>query len=275
MVKKFTVGLLAAILTMVGAITAVAGTTENFINGGWFSNWDTLTWTSNTGIVTTYGRGARFCDEHHEITDPEYFLKEEVLYPGEDENVLNRQGVIKSNYPEQSVNAVKEFLNSFDWIHSDELTRAEQVYRRIALGYHGNEYGFGDSNTKFTVLETGKGICGNYAREYTMLAKSVGLECVVYQPSSNHEACLLKLNGAWFALDPTSGTPIYSNNTTYPVDFETEYHRWEKEAAENWDKYRINNPDSWSVQIDEMNKQLAEGLITEKQYDEMYVNLIK
>lgn len=265
-----TMTVLTTALLVSAPIVVMAGQPNTGINGGQFTDFNTLTWTNNDGTDMTYGRGPVFSEVHPEITDAEYYLKEAVLYPGEAIGSLNSQEKPKANYPEQSVNAIRDFLNSFDWIHSDELARAEKVYNRIALGYNKNSYGFGDSSVNFTVLETGTGICGDFAREYTMLAKFVGLECEVYTPSADHEACLIELNGHWFSLDPTSGTPIYSNNTTYPVDYETEKNRYALESDAKWEKYKAENPDSWAVKLDELDKRLAVGEITAEEYNTIW-----
>lgn len=226
-----------------------------YANGGYCSDVNNLTWTFDDGTVITYGRGSRFCDMHSEITDPEYYLK------------------AVSYYPDEVFQELQKFVNSFDWIHSDELTRAIMVHNRIANGYHGNVYA-SPENISFPVLMREKGQCRDFSSEFTDLAHFVGLECETYTPSYLHQACLIKINGQWFATDPTSGLPFLSNSNIHPVDYETEYHRWEREEGERWDVYRSENPDSWATRIDEMNKQLATGVITEEQYDIMYEKLI-
>ncbi|WP_368373871.1 hypothetical protein, partial [[Clostridium] symbiosum] len=60
-----------------------------------------------------------------------------------------------------------------------------------------------------------KGVCGDFSEEFQYLAKFVGLECEVYTPSYLHQACLLKINGQWFATDPTGTDPFLSNGKTY------------------------------------------------------------
>ena len=100
--------------------------------------------------------------------------------------------------------ALKEFLHSFDWIHSDELTRATAIYERIAQGRSGNEYGRPAEEHKlltFAALAGGKGICSDFATEYSRLAELMGLECEAYKPSLDHEVCLLKINGQWFHVE--------------------------------------------------------------------------
>lgn len=265
MKKKRIKGLLAATLAMVLTaampLTAMAEQ-DNKVNGGGFTNWETLTWTANDGTVTTYGRGPRFCDVYPEITDPEYFLKEMVRYPGEEVGTNNSKGQPKSDYGDVALAELRVFVNSFDWIHADELTRANMVHDRVSNGYHGNTYSR-PLVSKFSVLLTGTGQCGDFSSEFMRLAKYVGLECEVYAPSYMHQACLIKIGGQWFATDPTSTTQFLSNVKTYPVDYETEYNRYDKELEAEQNAFYAANPDDSAALISEAYRQTAEGKITE------------
>ena len=261
-----TTTILTAALFVSTPLVTMAGQPNTGINGGQFTDWNTLTWTANDGTETTYGRGPVFADIHPEITDPEYYLKEYYLYPGEVIGTVNSAGMTKQTDPTNALGVLKTFLNSFDWIHSDELTRAEKVFNRIANGHNGNIYdttGVSGYEGGYRVLREGKGICQNFSDEFCGLANFVGLECETYYPSDAHQACLLKLNGQWFAVDPTSGTPFLSNATTYPVDYETEKNRYALESASEREKYNAENPDSLVTIIDLTNQKTAAGLISE------------
>lgn len=268
-----TTTILTAALFVSTPLVTMAGQPNTGINGGQFTDWNTLTWTANDGTETTYGRGPVFADIHPEITDPEYYLKEYYLYPGEVIGTVNSAGMTKQTDPTNALGGLKTFLNSFDWIHSDELTRAEKVFNRIANGHNGNIYdttGVSGYEGGYRVLREGKGICQNFSDEFCGLANFVGLECETYYPSDAHQACLLKLNGQWFAVDPTSGTPFLSNATTYPVDYETEKNRYDKELDAKWDAYFKENPGSMTEKIFRADQQLASGEITREQYDAMW-----
>ena len=261
-----TTTILTAALFVSTPLVTMAGQPNTGINGGQFTDWNTLTWTANDGTETTYGRGPVFADIHPEITDPEYYLKEYYLYPGEVIGTVNSAGMTKQTDPTNALGVLKTFLNSFDWIHSDELTRAEKVFNRIANGHNGNIYdttGVSGYEGGYRVLREGKGICQNFSDEFCGLANFVGLECETYYPSDAHQACLLKLNGQWFAVDPTSGTPFLSNATTYTVDYETEKNRYALESASEREKYNAENPDSLVTIIDLTNQKTAAGLISE------------
>ncbi|WP_368377548.1 hypothetical protein [[Clostridium] symbiosum] len=261
-----TTTILTAALFVSTPLVTMAGQPNTGINGGQFTDWNTLTWTANDGTETTYGRGPVFADIHPEITDPEYYLKEYYLYLGEVIGTVNSAGMTKQTDPTNALGVLKTFLNSFDWIHSDELTRAEKVFNRIANGHNGNIYdttGVSGYEGGYRVLREGKGICQNFSDEFCGLANFVGLECETYYPSDAHQACLLKLNGQWFAVDPTSGTPFLSNATTYPVDYETEKNRYALESASEREKYNAENPDSLVTIIDLTNQKTAAGLISE------------
>lgn len=230
------------------------------VNGGYFSNFDTLTWTANDGTVTTYGRGSKFCDVWPDVTDPEYFLKEYNLET-------------EGSYSPEIVSELKTFVRSFDWIHSDELTRATMVHDRIGNGCHGNTYEH--SSEDYSVLMTGKGTCGNFSGEFRNLARFVGLECEVYTPSYLHQACLIKINGQWFATDPTGAEReglFLSNAVTYPVDYETEYNRYANERdAETFANYNAN-PDDMLAKAAMMRLKILAGEITVEQYNAMWEN---
>lgn len=265
----------AALAILMAAFTAVPAMAEGNTgdrSGGYFSDSNTLTWKADNGTTTTYGRGSVFSDVHPEITDPEYYLKESVRYPGEEIGAVNSKGEVKGDYTDAEEEELKKFLHSFDWIHSDEMTRATEVYNRIAQGRHGNEYGrAGRTYSYFPLLMEGKGICENFANEYARLAQFVGLECEAYNCELDHRACLLKISGQWFHVDPTSGgTPISSASVMFPVDYETEKGRYDRLVDEKWDTYYAENPDSWAAKLNELDKKLAAGEITAEEYNQIW-----
>ena len=179
-----------------------------------------------------------FSDQHPEINDREYYLREMVLYPEDSGEIFNAKGEPKANYSESAVAELKKFVNGFDWIHADEKTRLKYVHDRIANGeggFNNNHYGNPDRTKNLPVLESGVGVCRDFATEFKILCQSVGLECVTYTPQFLHEACLVKIGIQWYATDPTSSLPLFSNSKTYPVDYETEYYRYENEKKEKYE----------------------------------------
>lgn len=272
MKKRLMACLLAAGMALSGTGTALADNT--YSNGGYFSDPNTLTWEWNDGTVVTYGRGTVFSDVHPEITDPEYYLKELTQYPGETGVVYNSQGNPKANYSDEAVRELQKFVNSFDWIHSDELTRAETVFNRIANGFSGNYYK-ASMNPNWCVLLEGHGVCKDFAEEFATMCRIVGLECVTYTPSYLHEACLLKIGNQWYAVDPTSGAQFYSDITTHPVDYETELHRYENEAKAEREQFMQENPDDPTVQLMIWNQQLSAGEITLDEFNARYNALVE
>ena len=264
--NKCVIAIITAIMLTMPSTIVMAGQPNTGINGGQFTDWNTLTWTANDGTETTFGRGPKFSDIHPDVTDPEYFLKGYYQQEGGYwDSPYHREA---STYNDPLANELKAFVHSFDWLNSDELTRANMVHDRISNGYHGNTYEH--SAEAFTVLMTGKGICGDFSEEFQYLAKFVGLECEVYTPSYLHQACLVKINGQWFATDPTSTLPFLSNAKTYPVAYETEKNRYDKELDAKWDAYFKENPGSMTEKIFRADQQLASGEITSKQYDAMW-----
>lgn len=176
------------------------------------------------------------------------------------------ESAVPAQLPKTDGNEIEVFLESFDWEHASDREKAEQVYLRIANGYSGNTYGVPAEDAVFPVLETGVGLCRDFAEEYAMLAGLVGLDCVAYLPSANHEACLLQMDGRWYALDPTSGAPFSSNLTLKQVDFEEEFHRYEKEQEDNWKTYYEEHPDGWAAKLWELDQKLSQGVITAEEY---------
>ena len=264
--NKCVIAIITAIMLNMPSTIVMAGQPNTGINGGQFTDWNTLTWTANDGTETTFGRGPKYSDIHPDVTDPEYFLKGYYQQEGGYwDSPYHREA---STYNDPLANELKAFVHSFDWLNSDELTRANMVHDRISNGYHGNTYEH--SAEAFTVLMTGKGVCGDFSEEFQYLAKFVGLECEVYTPSYLHQACLVKINGQWFATDPTSTLPFLSNAKTYPVDYETEKNRYDKELDAKWDAYFKENPGSMTEKIFRADQQLASGEITREQYDAMW-----
>lgn len=248
---------LAGIFAAAMSITALADP----INGGYWK--DDSIWISNNGPAYDIGKGATFSEEHPEITDPEHFLKDSINYPGEDHGYSSK-GHPKSNYTEGTLLLLKKFVNSFDWIHSTELERFKAVYNRIGVGNHGNVYSAENpAPVSFRILETGRGICMDYSGDFRELARYVGLECVDYVPRFMHSANLVKINGQWFATDPSLGEPTFSNGKTYMVDYETELNRYANEVkATDWYQKQMKD----AVNQVEWEKQLKAGLITEMEY---------
>ena len=198
---------------------------------GTWSDTNNLTWTwwDGSGSVVI-GAGPKFSDFHPEIIDPEYFLKENICYPGENVGARNSQGQPKANYTEGTLPLLQEFVNSFDWIHSDEVTRLKKVHDRLANGKNGNTTARDGFGVSFTVLQNKQGACGNYAWEFAKLCKYVGLECVSYTPMYMHTACLVKINNQWITVDPYIETGLFDNGCTVPVDFEIEFNRHDNET---------------------------------------------
>ena len=263
--------------TVNGVVQTKAIQWDDAVNGGLFSDMNDLTWKRNDGSLLHIGRGKVFSDEHPGVTDPLYLLNEITQKPGTPGVEYNSKGQPKANYGQDAYDELKKFVESFDWIHSDELTRYQKINDRISNGFHGNYYG--SPKGGFSVLLHGVGVCGTFSNEFQALCEIVGVECVLYQPSDMHQACLIKIGNQWMATDPTSTLTFLSNAKTHPVDYETEYHRYSKEFAAKQQAYADENPDKPSVIIAKLNAQLKAGEISDAQYDakimELYGHLFK
>lgn len=199
--------------------------------GNWIDQAN-LTWQFENGETATIGTGPRFSDEHPDITDPEYYLKQWVLYPGETSGTAP-DGTMKSNYS-ADLPLLQKYLQESDWIHKTEAERFWMIYDRLAVGHHGNKYAVSSSSIpySFSVFSEGEGICRNYAADIERLAKFVGLESVTDNSSEMHETALVKVNGQWLYVDGVVDTGSNPHELCYaviPVDFDTEYKRYERE----------------------------------------------
>lgn len=199
--------------------------------GNWIDQAN-LTWQFENGETATIGTGPRFSDEHPDITDPEYYLKQWVLYPGETSGTAP-DGTMKSNYS-ADLPLLQKYLQESDWIHKTEAERFWMIYDRLAVGHHGNKYAVSSSSIpySFSVFSEGEGICRNYAADIERLAKFVGLESVTDNSSEMHETALVKVNGQWLYVDGVVDTGSNPHELCYaviPVDFDTEYRRYERE----------------------------------------------
>jgi len=233
--KKWTTLALIGVMVVMNATNAFAfGSQPDEAARGTWSDTNNLTWTywgSYGGESFVIGAGSRFCDVYPEITDSECFLKESICYPGEPLGALNSQGIAKAGYTEGTLPLLQEFVNSFDWIHSDEVTRLKAVHGRIAKGRNGNldQTSSGTFGASFNVLQNKIGNCGNYSWEFQKLCSYVGLECVAYTSGYMHASNMVKINGQWITVDPFMKEGLFDNGLTVPVDYETEYNRYSNE----------------------------------------------
>jgi len=260
--KKWKTLALIGVMVVMNATNAFAATFNTLldIENGYWSDTDNLTWTfRGSGESVVIGAGPRFCDVYPEITDPEYFLKENICYPGEPLGTLNSQGIAKADYTEGSLPLLQEFVNSFDWIHSDEITRLKAVHERIASGRNGNITGGGGEPGSFSVLRNKIGVCADYSWEFAKLCNYVGLECVSYSSGYLHVSNLVKINGQWITVDPYRKEGLFDNINTVPVDFEAEYNRYSN-------KYK--NSETYQRVMDgaELQRKAESGEITWTEY---------
>lgn len=254
--------LAVTVTTPAMADTGSSGRTDRFtenrplaVYGRWIDK-ENLVWKFDDGETATIGTGPKFSDVHPDITDPEYYFKGYVLYPGESMGTVGIDGNLKANYPEypEDFAAVQQFLQESDWIHKTEAERFWMIYDRLSNGRHGNEYGAASrgGSHPFSVLAGGIGVCKNYAAEIQRLANYMGLEAVVNAPYYKHVVALVKVNGQWLytdgSIDTVSGVyPIEQG--VFPVDYVTEYGRYEKELLADGVMDQIEYIKSWDEKL--------------------------
>lgn len=219
------------------------------------------------------GTGYIYSDQHPDVTDPEYLIKKFYCYPGESDSQeveeeykryteYGRKIPYNSEYNasmKEALPLLQHFVRSFDWIHSDERTRYEEVFRTVGHYYNGNTYEeawaggiwANPPQERFLVLRQKRGVCQNFSDDFAALCNIVGLECVTYLYSVNHQANLVKIGDQWYAVDPTNA----SLESHRAVDYDTEYNRCTREWNDSEDGQK------WNQQV-EWNKQLNEGKLT-------------
>ena len=79
--KSGCTAVLAAAMIAAGGFSAYAG--NQGTHGGEWKDTESLRWEWQNGEMSFYGNGSIFSEQHPEISDPEYYLKEAVRYPGE------------------------------------------------------------------------------------------------------------------------------------------------------------------------------------------------
>ncbi len=195
-------------------------------NGQW-NNQSDLAWVFDNGEVLRVGDGGMYEKRDAYSGDPEHLLKEYVRYPEEKIGTVGLFGNLKSNYTDNTLPLLQEFVNGSDWMNMSEIQRLNLVYNRIAMGKNGNESSSEYVHVSMPVLEKGGGVCEDYAEEFELLAKIVGLECVTYQSEPFHVSNLVKIGEQWITVDPYLGTDLFDNKITVPVDYEKELQRLE------------------------------------------------
>ena len=268
--RRLTALALALVMVLSGSVTAWATETPNYYSDSRKC--------INADYDCAMGNGPVYSDQHPEVTDPEFLIKKYYCYPGEPdfqevepEYAAYTETGTKfpyTNHMDEALPLLQEFVRSFDWIHSDEKTRYEAVYKRIGRFYSGNYYdeaaGWQRCTEKFLVLRTKGGICEEFSREFAELCRIVGLECVTYLPSANHQNCLVKVDGQWFAVDPTNQT--FQGHKA--VDYDAEYNRV-------WNEYWASPDGERNRQESELNRKLQSGEIAEDEYHRLFYELWK
>ncbi len=70
--------------------------------------------------------------------------------------------------------------------------------------------------TAYDALVTGKAVCAGYARAYQLMLQRLGIECVYVTGAvadGTHAWCAVRLDGAWYFIDPTWGDPQFSDDS--------------------------------------------------------------
>ena len=115
-----------------------------------------------------------------EISDPEYYLKEAVRYPGKQ----IRGGIRRENRKQiiaglrsKNCRNLSIVLTGFIWMKKRVFCMCITGLRNGEGGFNQNHYGSPEEAKDFPVLEGGVGVCRDFAEEFQFLCQIVGLEC--------------------------------------------------------------------------------------------------
>ena len=114
----------------------------------------------------------------------------------------------------------------------DDYGKAKYLYEYIALNVSydwdaanalaaGSEQHVGQ--TAYDALVSGRAVCGGYARAFQHLAQRAGLQCEYVTGTSRgaaHAWNVVRLNGAYYHVDPTQGDPQFVGEGGESVDGE-------------------------------------------------------
>lgn len=92
--KSGCTAVLAAAMIAAGGFSAYAG--NQGTHGGEWKDTESLRWEWQNGEMSFYGNGSIFSEQHPEISDPEYYLKEAVRYPGGSKSRVEYEGRTES-----------------------------------------------------------------------------------------------------------------------------------------------------------------------------------
>lgn len=109
------------------------------------------------------------------------------------------------------VNAVRDFVNSFDWKNASEYERAayaaEYVAERCVYKETNIKYDGMNENSVYSVLINGVSVCDGFADAYHLLTRAVGLKSV-YISNAGHAWNYVMVDGSWYEVDISSISQI-------------------------------------------------------------------
>lgn len=124
----------------------------------------------------------------------------------------------KKNYKEDEINYIKTYIDTFI---STNINNNQSNYDKIKLFHdfiiNNTEYDQTNKNkshTAYTLITTGKAICGGYSDIMSIYLNTLGIQNYKIT-SENHIWNLVNLDGVWYHLDMTWDDPVASDGKQY------------------------------------------------------------
>lgn len=92
----------------------------------------------------------------------------------------------------------------------------------------------------YSILKNGKSVCAGYAEAFELLCNGAGIETIIVT-STSHEWCQVRLNGNWYAVDPTWGDTAKTENYYNVSDESVKKNNMEHIPESVWS--RFNRPE--------------------------------
>ena len=124
----------------------------------------------------------------------------------------------KKNYKDDEITYIKTYIDTFI---STNINGNQSTYDKIKLFHdfiiNNTEYDQTNKNkshTAYTLITTGKAICGGYSDIMSIYLNTLGIQNYKVT-SENHIWNLVNLDGTWYHLDMTWDDPVASDGKQY------------------------------------------------------------
>ena len=152
---------------------------------------------------TNYGYAGLYAFACALSAEPSHDYWNETTYP-----IQAIAGINNVSYAEaqKMVGIVRDFLNSFDWKNTDEMTKASKAAELVT---NGTSYSYQPVQGYVAgILLNKAGACNHFAAAYHLLTRLMGMDSLqVVAP--NHEINYVKINGTWKEFDGSAAAKYH------------------------------------------------------------------